>query len=128
DADGADVPSVDVTGRAKLLVVSRALRLRRQRASSFVGGTYMPLTAAGEQAQHAVGFWRGPAGSGPDVLAVGTRLSVRLAESGGWVDTGVELPPGAWTDVLTGGVHAGQVPMADLLGWLPVALLTTADG
>ncbi|HLR94554.1 MAG TPA: malto-oligosyltrehalose synthase, partial [Jiangellaceae bacterium] len=128
DADGADVPSVDVTGRAKLLLVSRALRLRRQRASSFVGGTYMPLTAAGEQAQHAVGFWRGPAGSGPDVLAVGTRLSVRLAESGGWGDTGVELPPGAWTDVLTGGVHAGQVPMADLLGWLPVALLTTSDG
>src|SRR5699024_10727094 len=63
DADDADVPDVDVTGRAKLLLVSRALRLRRARAASFVGGSYTPLTAGGERAHHAVGFWRGPTGA-----------------------------------------------------------------
>ena len=44
--------------RAKLLVTSRALRLRRDHPDWFAGG-YEPLTAAGAAAGHAVAFARG---------------------------------------------------------------------
>ncbi|WP_238017193.1 malto-oligosyltrehalose synthase [Dactylosporangium sp. AC04546] len=108
------LPPIDVSGAAKLLVVSRALRLRRDRPELFRG--YAPVPAAGPAAGHAVAFDRG------GVVAVATRLPVTLAIAGGWGDTALELPPGAWHDVLTDRpVIAPE--LSALLDTYPVALL-----
>jgi malto-oligosyltrehalose synthase len=104
----------------KLLVTSRALRLRRDHPAWFAG-SYEPLAAAGPAAGHVVAFAR----SGHAVTVV-TRLSAGLTESGGWGDTVLELPetPRAWRDLLTGTVHAGaRLSLDRLTQRLPVALL-----
>jgi (1->4)-alpha-D-glucan 1-alpha-D-glucosylmutase len=113
-------PPVDESGAVKLLVTSRALRARRDRPELFTG--YLPVTASGPAADHLVGFDRGGA------VTLATRLPVGLAAAGGWGDTGVALPAGWWTDVLTGraiDLEAGDqpVPVVDLLDHYPVALL-----
>lgn len=56
-----------------------------------------------------------------------TRLSLRLAEEGGWRDTRLPLPPGRWADTLTPGREfEGHVRVAELYERLPVALLERA--
>ncbi len=103
---------------AKLLVTSRALRLRRARPEWFAGD-YEPLAAPGPAAGHAVAFRRGG-----HAVTVVTRLPVSLRRAGGWRDTVLPLPGGAWADLLTGAVYrGGAVPVAELTGRLPVALL-----
>ncbi|MFD4182520.1 malto-oligosyltrehalose synthase, partial [Rhodococcus sp. NPDC058514] len=114
-ADLRPVSAVDAV--AKLLVTRAALRLRRERPSSFVGGSYAAITADGPAAAHLLGFARGE-----DVVAVATRHSLGLAERG-WRDTSVSLPPGTWIDRLTGQVLTGEVQVAALFDRLPVALL-----
>ncbi|RBY90651.1 malto-oligosyltrehalose synthase [Blastococcus sp. TF02A-26] len=114
------VPEVDDTGAAKLLVVSRALRLRRDSPELFAG--YTPVTATGSAAEHLLAFDRGGA------VTVATRLPVALARSG-WGDTALQLPTGAWRDVLTGErlvSDAGGLRADQLLARLPVALLVRA--
>ncbi len=114
--DAGWLPPVDETGAAKLLVVSRALRLRRDRPDAF--GSYAAMSATGPAADHCVAFDRGGA------VAVGTRLPVRLARDGGWRDTALPLPPGTWTDALTGATHPGcAVALSEILAHYPVALL-----
>ena len=106
----------DPYAEPKLLVTTRALRLRRDRPATFAGG-YRPLTAVGPAAEHVVAFARGD-----DVVTVATRLPVGLAASGGWQDTRLELPAGSgWRDVLTDRATDGA--LGDLLDRLPVALL-----
>ncbi len=109
----------------KLLVTSRALRLRRDRPDVFVGetATYAPLpTTTG----HLVAFARGDAG-GPSVISLATRLPVELDRLGGWGEHTVALPEGEWTDVLTGrSAGAGTVGVGALLDRYPVALLVRA--
>ncbi|MFD1151746.1 malto-oligosyltrehalose synthase [Saccharothrix hoggarensis] len=107
------LPDVDDSGAAKLLVVHRALRLRRDRPELFRG--YRPLAATGPTGPHAVAFER------TGLVAVATRLPVGLANAGGWGDAELPLPPGEWTDVLTGRPAAPR--LADLLDHYPVALL-----
>jgi (1->4)-alpha-D-glucan 1-alpha-D-glucosylmutase len=102
---------------AKLLVTSRALRLRRARPDWFAAG-YEPLPATGPAAAHATSFRRGGG-----AVTVVTRLPVALRRKGGWQDTELPLPGGAWADLLTGSVYRGAVPLAELTGRLPVALL-----
>jgi len=114
---GATPPAVDGSGAAKLLVVTRALRLRRDRPELF--SEYRPVYADGPAGGHVVAFDRGGA------LTVATRLPVGLADSGGWSKTSLPLPPGDWTDVLTGATYHGGLVLADLLGRYPVALLAT---
>ncbi|WP_426504149.1 malto-oligosyltrehalose synthase [Dactylosporangium sp. McL0621] len=113
-AGGHPLPPVDVSGAAKLLVVSRALRLRRDRPGLFTG--YRPVAATGAAAGHVVAFDRGGA------LSVATRLPVGLEAAGGWDDTALELPAGEWTDALTGR-RATSPALAGLLASYPVALL-----
>jgi (1->4)-alpha-D-glucan 1-alpha-D-glucosylmutase len=116
--DEGGTPGVDDTGAAKLLVVSRTLRARRDHPEWFAG--YEPVEATGSAAEHVVAFDRGGA------VTVATRLPVGLAELGGWGDTGLRVPTGAWLDLLTGSrvvSDAAGVPLAGLLGRLPVALL-----
>jgi (1->4)-alpha-D-glucan 1-alpha-D-glucosylmutase len=101
-------------------VTAAALRLRRRRPEVFGdGAAYVPLAAEGSAAAHCTAFTR----SGEVVTAV-TRLSLRLAEAGGWRDTVLPLPPGVWADVLTPGREfSGHARVEELFGELPVALL-----
>ena len=102
----------------KLLVTSRALRLRREHPDWFAGG-YTPLACEGPAAEHAVAFLRGG-----HAVTVATRLPAGLRRRGGWADTALPLPGLHWRDVLTGARHAGLRPLlADLTWRLPVALL-----
>ncbi len=109
------LPDIDDSGAAKLLVVSRTLRARRDHPERFTG--YTPLRAGGVAAQHAVAFARN------GVVAVATRLPVGLTARGGWGDTALPLPEGSWTDAFTGFSVRNRVPLADLLARYPVALL-----
>jgi (1->4)-alpha-D-glucan 1-alpha-D-glucosylmutase len=122
--DGGWLPEVDESGAAKLLVVTRTLRLRRDRPDLFDG--YRALAAHGPAAGHVIAFARG----GGRLVAVSTRLPLTLQRSGGWRGTVLPLPdgPGEWTDVLTGQtVPAGAVPLDRLLSRYPVALLMAGD-
>ncbi|WJL95770.1 malto-oligosyltrehalose synthase [Microbacterium sp. ET2] len=115
-----DVPPVDATARAKMLVTSRALRLRRDRPDLFT--VHRPVTVVGEASEHAVAFDRG--GS----TTVVTRLPVGLARRGGWGRTALLLPAGGVVDALTGRrFGGGLIPLSQILQTYPVALLIDAD-
>jgi (1->4)-alpha-D-glucan 1-alpha-D-glucosylmutase len=113
----------------KLLVTSRALRLRRDHPEWFIGehATYAAVPTSSE---HAVAVGRGDA-EGPRVVAVATRLGERLRSDGGWGSASLALPEGDWVDLLSGAVVSrpgdGQVELGGLLGDLPVALLLRHD-
>lgn len=109
------LPAVDASGAAKLLVISRALRARRDHPDRFTG--YTPLHATGPAASHAVAFVR------RGVVAVATRLPAGLTAGGGWGETVLPLPEGSWTNALTGTHASGHMRLADLLTPYPVALL-----
>jgi (1->4)-alpha-D-glucan 1-alpha-D-glucosylmutase len=118
---GTDLPA------AKGRLTALGLRLRRDRPDLFGSdAAYLPLPAQGPAADHLVGFVR--AGT---VAVVATRFSLRLAAAGGWAGTRLGLPPGSWTDRLTGARHdtdGSGAGVAELLGGWPVALLVRGDG
>lgn len=106
----------------KLLVTSRALRLRRDVADAFTGpdAGFVPLP---HSSGHCLSYARTVAGA-PRVVTVATRLAAAVERLGGWADHTVALPEGTWHDVLTDRVVPGGVqPVADVLERLPVALL-----
>jgi (1->4)-alpha-D-glucan 1-alpha-D-glucosylmutase len=119
EADRGILPPIDDSGRAKLLVTSRALRLRRDHPELF--RFYRPAVIEGEAADHAVAVHRGGA------TAVATRLPVGLARRGGWGETVMMRPEIPGTDVLTGRrIEPGAVRLADLFATYPVALIELA--
>ncbi|NUO44996.1 MAG: malto-oligosyltrehalose synthase [Streptomyces sp.] len=101
-------------------LTAAALRLRARRPAVFGdSATYAPLAAEGAAAAHCLAFAR----SGEVVTAV-TRLSLRLAEAGGWGATRLPLPPGRWADVLAPEREfTGHARVAELFEESPVALL-----
>jgi (1->4)-alpha-D-glucan 1-alpha-D-glucosylmutase len=105
---------------AKAALTTAALRLRGRRPEVFGdAATYTPLTAEGPGAAHCTAFVR----SGEVISAV-TRLSLRLAQAGGWRDTRLALPEGRWTDVLAPEREfTGHTRVAELFERLPVVLL-----
>jgi len=132
DLDRGD-PATDLDAE-KLLVVSRALRLRRRHPEVFTGA----YTALATGTPHAVGYLRGarvavvvarfvgrPGGDplGDDPLGGGS--------SGGSSGGGrLGLPAGTWTDELTGRVvsaAADGVALREVLDHLPVALLVLEE-
>ncbi|WP_087873926.1 malto-oligosyltrehalose synthase [Arthrobacter globiformis] len=118
--DAGELPASFTDQAGKLLVTSRALRLRRDRPELFTG--YSPVQASGPAAGHLLGFDRGGA------LTLATRLPYGLERSGGWRDTAVELKT-AMKDELTGtGYGPGTVEIADIFRTYPVALLVTQTG
>ena len=125
DPDGADLDQLGLLGddgRAKLHLISRGLRLRRDRPELFgVEAGYEPIHARGAAADHVVAIARGAG-----LVGVAPRLVHQLADR--WVDTELDLPPGSWHDVLAPGPRwSGTVRLSDLLGRFPVALLV-GDG
>ncbi|WP_368961738.1 malto-oligosyltrehalose synthase [Parafrankia sp. FMc2] len=113
-------PVLDDSGAAKLLVVARSLRVRRDHPEWFgEQGTYRPLWASGSAAEHVVAFCRTES-----VVTVVPRLVLGLRRGGGWRDTTVTLPEGRWADVLTGRRHdGGTAYVLRLLRDFPVSLL-----
>ncbi|HEY8308667.1 MAG TPA: malto-oligosyltrehalose synthase [Lapillicoccus sp.] len=105
----------------KLVVTSRALRLRRDRPEWFTGPT-ATVRRVRTDSDHAFAVARGDS-SGDHVVAVVTRLAASLDA---WADERLELPAGTWTDLLTGRAleSDAEVPLARILDRLPVALLT----
>lgn len=116
-ADG-ELPEIDASGAAKLLVVHKALKLRQEHPALFRG--YRPLRAEGAAAGHVLAYTRSP-----DLAVAVTRLPVGLDAGGGWRDTVLPLPGGTWTDVLTGREASPDV--ATLFDRYPVALLVRGD-
>jgi (1->4)-alpha-D-glucan 1-alpha-D-glucosylmutase len=114
---GADAEDVD---DEKLLVTSRALRLRRDHPEWFVGPT-ATVRPVRTDTEHAFAVARGDS-SGDQVVGVVTRLAATLD---GWGDEALAVPPGRWTDRLTGRPvdSDGEVPLGGILDPLPVALL-----
>jgi (1->4)-alpha-D-glucan 1-alpha-D-glucosylmutase len=121
-------PAVDGTGLAKLWVVSRALRARREHPELFAG--YAPLLADGPGRDHLVAFDRGGA------LTLATRLPAGLRAAGGWGDTILRLPPGRYRDVFTGSLFDGEsfdgkrdggLRVVEVLDRYPVALLLAEE-
>jgi len=104
-------PALDGTALAKLWVVSRALRARRDHPELFTG--YTPLVVAGPMQKHLVAFDRGGA------ITLATRLPVGLSAAGGWGDTTLLLPPGRYRDVFTGSVYTDELSVADALRPVP---------
>ncbi|MEQ0557567.1 malto-oligosyltrehalose synthase [Amycolatopsis sp. NEAU-NG30] len=113
-----ELPEIDASGAAKLLVVHKALRLRREHPGLFRG--YRPLRAEGAAAEHCLAFTRSA-----DLAVAVTRLPIGLDAAGGWRDTVLPLPGGVWTDVLTG--REATSDLATLFGRYPVALLVRGD-
>lgn len=106
---------------AKLLLTSRALRLRRDRPELFSG--YSPINAEGPAAEHLLAFDRGAADTGGGAITLATRLPRKLELSGGWQNTFISLKR-AVEDTLTGNSYsAGEAQLARLLSRYPVALL-----
>jgi (1->4)-alpha-D-glucan 1-alpha-D-glucosylmutase len=110
-----DPPDVDGSGVAKMWVVSRALRARRDHPELFTG--YTPLLLEGSRQEHLVAFDRGGA------ITLATRLPAGLSAAGGWDDTMLPLPRGRYRDAFTGSRYWGELSLAKALDHYPVALL-----
>jgi (1->4)-alpha-D-glucan 1-alpha-D-glucosylmutase len=118
--DGGELPALDETAAAKLLVTTRVLHARRDRPESF--SRYAGLDVVGSAAAHAVAFDRGGA------IAVATRLPLGLERRGGWGDTRVMVPAGRYVEAITGDAVSGDaLPLAEVLKRYPVALLLRED-
>jgi (1->4)-alpha-D-glucan 1-alpha-D-glucosylmutase len=108
-------------GLPKLLVVTRALHLRRQRPELFGRhATYEPLFASGSKSDHVVAFTRSK-----KVVTIVPRLVRKLGAD--WHGTTIDLPPGQFDNVFSGETWEGRVRLADLLASFPVALLARND-
>lgn len=117
----ADLDDPADAGLAKLLVVTRALAVRRDRPAAFgPRGAYEPVAVEaddGREVAAVVAHRRGD-----EVVVVVPRLVLRHPIAGR--RAAVALPPGQWRDTLVDGrTLTGTVPVADLLAPFPAALL-----
>jgi (1->4)-alpha-D-glucan 1-alpha-D-glucosylmutase len=110
-------------GGPKLWLIHRLLGHRRRHPAAYGPGSgYEPLRGHGPRARSVVAFAR------TGGLAVVVPRLARPGET--WAGTTVELPGGAWTDVLTGDAvtsdgtgGTSSVGVASLLRRFPVAVL-----
>ena len=98
-------------GGVKLALTMLILRYRRDHPALFSDGSYEPLDVTGADADRVCAFLRR---QGDETLVV----AVRRFPARHGNDATVVLPPGNWTNLLT-GASAGQ----DLFSDLPVAVL-----
>jgi (1->4)-alpha-D-glucan 1-alpha-D-glucosylmutase len=130
----------DAEGISKLFVTWRLLGFRRDHDALFRDGSYLPINATGDLADHVCAYARRHEGS--VIVAVAPRLCAKLmrGEPGlplgerSWAATALDLAPlgaiGGLANVLTGESLAlrqegdrSLLPVAEVLGTLPVALL-----
>jgi len=135
----------DKDGGIKLYLTWRTLNLRKQNATLFQQGDYLPLKVMGAKANHLVAFAR-LQGNSAAIVAV-PRLCARLLGNGAsslaqpsvWEDTKVELPPqlskskyrNAFTAKPMVPVKSGEsgfLPASGLMADFPVALLIAGRG
>ena len=118
-------------GAIKLLVIQRALELRRAHPDLFFQGSYLPLRATGPRHNNVITFARvrGRAAA----IAVAGRFFLNLPPDP-WASSTLairrELPLGAYRDVFTDrtfqidtGVRKRGLPLREVFGTLPIALL-----
>lgn len=117
----APPPAVDDKAAAKMLLINRALRLKRERPEYFAG--YEAVATEGDAAEHVFAFDRGGA------FTLVTRLPVGLERAGGWRDTRVLLAAGEYRDVITGRVLTsdGTLPAKEIFAVYPAALLVREE-
>ncbi len=126
-------------GTLKLFAIWRALTCRRQYPEVFSNGAYIPLAPTGHRQDNACAFARHLQGT--TVIAVVSRFMTQftrgdnplLAESLLWENTALPLTPdlnqGRYRNLLTdqivdwNGAPPAGIPMAKILGPLPIALL-----
>jgi (1->4)-alpha-D-glucan 1-alpha-D-glucosylmutase len=111
------------SGLPKLWIIYKALHLRDDHPDWFgESSTYVPLPVEGAKQEHLIAFSRG------DSVAVLTpRWNVRLGSSFG--STTVVLPPGRWTNILSGEeMNGGKTRAQNLFQRFPVALLVRDSG
>jgi (1->4)-alpha-D-glucan 1-alpha-D-glucosylmutase len=111
----------DSLERRKLLLTTRALKLRQRHPAAFVGPAagYHRLDST---TPYGWGFARG--GEQPDAVSVLTRLPRARQDAGGWREAdGITLPEGTWHNLLTGADHTGEFRFAEHLGGWVCALL-----
>ncbi len=123
-------PEALADGRAKLLLLHTALRLRQALRELFDAGDYRPLAAEGPLARHVFAFTR--ATPGRALVCAVPRLVLGPLEAGrgriGWEGT-LPLHPGLprrWRDAVTGATREGPaLLLAELFADFPVALLVS---
>ncbi|MFB3916320.1 MAG: malto-oligosyltrehalose synthase [Terriglobales bacterium] len=121
-------------GRLKLWTTSRALQFRRQHASLFQSGSYLPLEAGGDDHEHLVAFAREH--SGEIVVVAVPRLAYTLMKGQPepplgevWRNTELRLPPGQgeFVNIFTGETLASgstrTLLCREVFAHFPVALL-----
>ncbi len=122
-------------GAIKLYLTWTALGHRCEQSELYRRGEYLAMQAEGPHADEVVAFARRL--EGRTVVAVASRLVARMMGEGGsrmpvgetWESTSLTLPAGGWTDRLTGRTfesNGGALPLAELFGTLPVALLESS--
>jgi (1->4)-alpha-D-glucan 1-alpha-D-glucosylmutase len=121
----------------KLLVIRRALDLRRRRRALFEEGAYVPLWADGLYRRHVVAFAR-RRGDDVAITCVARFLhqlpgALPFASRDAWAGAALSLPRDlagqSFRDVLTGTTverSSGQLPLSALFATLPVSLLELA--
>mgnify|MGYP006269644483 CR=1 FL=1 len=121
-------------GQVKLWLTRASLQARQQYPALFAEGEYLPLEVKGEKADHVLAFLRRH-GRQYAVVVVPRHLTTLLQGDPAeipvidWGDTRLVLPtlaPHDWTDQLRGGGLSTweELPLAQAVGTLPVALLT----
>jgi (1->4)-alpha-D-glucan 1-alpha-D-glucosylmutase len=115
-----DVLARSDEGLPKLWTIHRTLAFRQAHPEIFDTGSYLPLPATGNKAQHVLAFTRAAVNAGTTLTIVPCLV---LGLAGDWEDTALEIPPGNWQNLLTGDVvSGGRRTLAELLRRFPVAL------
>ncbi len=122
-------------GRIKMYVIRAALAARAARPGPFASAAYLALDATGPGARSMVAFARGEEAERmivavPRFLAGQVTSGASPTDRALWQDTVLAVPAGwprEWTCALSGRTTrtdaSGGLPLADLFGVLPVALL-----
>ena len=123
-------------GRIKMHITQSGLRFRRENASLFLKGTYVPLQIEGPDRECVIAFARRFRGNWGIVVVprFTTRLVAEDSDQGdplSWGSTCILLPkdaPKHWVNVFTGhrlDSELGEISVATILHSFPVALLSS---
>jgi len=139
EANGEPPPNDEILvswqdGRVKLYATYKALNARRDNAQLFQHGDYLPLQVGGDKRENVCAFARRYRGEW--VLIAAPRFFTQLSEADVlpigkqvWQEDRILLPedaPRNWLNTFTGEVieGVGSLPLAEVFGVFPVALLT----